>query len=190
MSHRFDSPASPETTVQRAADALRGADALLITAGAGMGVDSGLPDFRGSEGFWRAYPPYRKLGLHFEQLANPSAFRGDPQLAWGFYGHRLKLYRSTRPHRGFETLLRWGQSNQAAALFSPPTSTATSKPPASRQRACLSATAPSITCSAQRPAAAGYGPRTARKSRSTPTCAQSIPCRVARDAARSPGRTS
>ena len=25
---------------------------LLITAGAGMGVDSGLPDFRGKKGFW------------------------------------------------------------------------------------------------------------------------------------------
>ena len=31
--------------------------ALLIGAGAGMGVDSGLPEFRGKEGFWRAYPP-------------------------------------------------------------------------------------------------------------------------------------
>ncbi len=28
------------------------AEALLICAGAGMGVDSGLPDFRGNEGFW------------------------------------------------------------------------------------------------------------------------------------------
>ena len=27
------------------------AQAILITAGAGMGVDSGLPDFRGNEGF-------------------------------------------------------------------------------------------------------------------------------------------
>lgn len=27
------------------------AGAVLITAGAGMGVDSGLPDFRGNEGF-------------------------------------------------------------------------------------------------------------------------------------------
>ena len=25
---------------------------LLITAGAGMGVDSGLPDFRGKNGLW------------------------------------------------------------------------------------------------------------------------------------------
>ena len=28
------------------------ADALLVCAGAGMGVDTGLPDFRGDEGFW------------------------------------------------------------------------------------------------------------------------------------------
>ena len=27
------------------------ADGLIVAAGAGMGVDSGLPDFRGSEGF-------------------------------------------------------------------------------------------------------------------------------------------
>ena len=34
---------------------LQQADYVIITAGAGMGVDSGLPDFRGNEGFWRAY---------------------------------------------------------------------------------------------------------------------------------------
>jgi hypothetical protein len=28
------------------------------------GVDSGLPDFRGKEGFWKAYPPMAKLGLN------------------------------------------------------------------------------------------------------------------------------
>ena len=32
--------------LQRAAAAIRGADALVIAAGAGIGVDSGLPDFR------------------------------------------------------------------------------------------------------------------------------------------------
>lgn len=30
---------------------IKQADALLICAGAGMGVDSGLPDFRGNHGF-------------------------------------------------------------------------------------------------------------------------------------------
>ncbi len=34
-----------EKSIQSAAVAIRDAAALLITAGAGMGVDSGLPDF-------------------------------------------------------------------------------------------------------------------------------------------------
>jgi NAD-dependent SIR2 family protein deacetylase len=42
--------------MKQAVEWLRDADGLLVTAGAGMGVDSGLPDFRGNEGLWRAYP--------------------------------------------------------------------------------------------------------------------------------------
>jgi NAD-dependent SIR2 family protein deacetylase len=87
-----------------AAEVLADAEAVLATAGAGIGVDSGLPDFRGDEGFWRAYPPYAHLGLSFVELANPAAFRRDPELAWGFYGHRRALYRRTRPHAGFGVL--------------------------------------------------------------------------------------
>jgi NAD-dependent SIR2 family protein deacetylase len=72
-----------------------------------MGVDSGLPDFRGPQGFWRAYPPYRALGLRFSEIADPHHFATDPELAWGFYGHRLALYRATAPHSGFGVLARW-----------------------------------------------------------------------------------
>jgi NAD-dependent SIR2 family protein deacetylase len=93
-----------------AARAVAFADALLITAGAGIGVDSGLPDFRGPEGFWRAYPAFAKLNLHFHDLANPQWFHRDPALAWGFYGHRLRLYRHATPHEGFSNLLRWAKS--------------------------------------------------------------------------------
>lgn len=92
---------------RRAASALARAESLVITAGAGMGVDSGLPDFRGDQGFWKAYPPFARLGLGFRDLANPRWFEQDPELAWGFYGHRLHLYRDTSPHAGFEVLLRW-----------------------------------------------------------------------------------
>lgn len=90
-----------------AAARLRAARAILVTAGAGMGVDSGLPDFRGDEGFWRAYPPFRALRLSFVDLAQPRWFHDDPELAWGFYGHRLELYRRTTPHAGFAHLLAW-----------------------------------------------------------------------------------
>lgn len=96
--------------IRRAAEAVHDAGALLITAGAGIGVDSGLPDFRGNEGFWRAYPPIARLGISFVEMANPEWFQRDPALAWAFYGHRLNLYRRTVPHHGFQQLLQLGQS--------------------------------------------------------------------------------
>ncbi|MEM7603584.1 MAG: Sir2 family NAD-dependent protein deacetylase [Verrucomicrobiota bacterium] len=98
-----------EVLYKNAARVIAEADALLITAGAGIGVDSGLPDFRGDEGFWNAYPPYRRLGKSFVEMANPAAFANDPAFAWGFYGHRLNLYRQVSPHRGFRMLKDWGE---------------------------------------------------------------------------------
>ncbi|HZV82440.1 MAG TPA: Sir2 family NAD-dependent protein deacetylase [Geobacteraceae bacterium] len=98
---------STEQQFARAAESIRSADALVITAGAGMGVDSGLPDFRGDRGFWNAYPMYERLGLSFVQAANPAHFERDPAFGWGFYGHRTNLYRATVPHDGFQIIRRW-----------------------------------------------------------------------------------
>ncbi|WP_228098378.1 MULTISPECIES: Sir2 family NAD-dependent protein deacetylase [Chitinilyticum] len=117
-----DTPAlnlSPlHAAARKAADRIRHADGLLITAGAGMGVDSGLPDFRGGQGFWEAYPALGRAQLSFMDVACPQTFRTDPELAWGFYGHRLKLYRETEPHEGFHVLHRWGERLlHGAAVF-------------------------------------------------------------------------
>ena len=92
-------------SIEQAAATIRQAQAFLFTAGAGMGVDSGLPDFRGDEGFWRAYPALR--GHSFVDMANPRWFERDPSRAWGFYGHRLNLYRAVEPHAGFQILRQW-----------------------------------------------------------------------------------
>lgn len=102
---------SPETTaaLHRAAELVRNAQALIVCAGAGMGVDSGLPDFRGNQGFWQAYPALGAARLSFVEVAQPATFERDPHLAWGFYGHRLQLYRDTVPHEGFHILRRWGE---------------------------------------------------------------------------------
>lgn len=96
-----------EDHCEKAAEAIRSADALVVTAGAGMGVDSGLPDFRGDRGFWNAYPMYERLGLSFVQAANPAHFERDPAFGWGFYGHRTNLYRETVPHEGFYLIKGW-----------------------------------------------------------------------------------
>jgi NAD-dependent SIR2 family protein deacetylase len=95
--------------LDRAADLIRHADGLVVAAGAGIGVDSGLPDFRGNEGFWRAYPALGAARIAFTAAASPATFEADPALAWGFYGHRLNLYRGTVPHAGFALLKSWGE---------------------------------------------------------------------------------
>lgn len=45
-------------------------------------------------------------------------FADDPTLAWGFYGHRLALYRATVPHAGFEVLRRWAATRPTRVFTS------------------------------------------------------------------------
>lgn len=107
-----------EAAAAASAALIRQADGLLVTAGAGIGVDSGLPDFRGPQGFWGVYPALGRARIGFEQIANPAAFAARPALAWGFYGHRLNLYRRTVPHAGFAILRRIGEGLlQGAFVF-------------------------------------------------------------------------
>lgn len=83
-----------------------------------MGIDSGLPDFRGDHGFWNAYPALGTFGMRFHEIANPAAFHSMPEVAWGFYGHRLQLYRQTQPHAGFAKLLALSQQlPKGAGIF-------------------------------------------------------------------------
>lgn len=111
-------PSSPEPNpecmldphaVSQALEWLQEADGVIVAAGAGMGVDSGLPDFRGNEGMWHAYPALGRVRMDFTAIASPDAFRRNARLAWGFYGHRLALYRATTPHGGFDVLRRWAK---------------------------------------------------------------------------------
>ena len=106
------------TSLHKAAGLIAQADAIIIAAGAGIGVDSGLPDFRGNQGFWKAYPALAKAGIDFSSIASPHAFHSAAALAWGFYGHRLALYRETIPHAGFDLLRSWGkQKEHGYAVF-------------------------------------------------------------------------
>jgi len=75
-----------------------------------MGVDSGLPDFRGRQGFWKAYPPMQNKDIPYTQMETASWFSAKPALAWGFWGHNLKLYREAIPHYGYEVLKKLGES--------------------------------------------------------------------------------
>lgn len=99
-----------EEKLAQAAQLIHNAQALVIAAGAGMGVDSGLPDFRSNNGFWRTYPALAHSGIGFEEAATAGHFVQHPERAWGFYGHRLQKYRTVQPHAGFGLLKAWGEA--------------------------------------------------------------------------------
>jgi NAD-dependent SIR2 family protein deacetylase len=97
--------------LESAARLIQDADMMVFVTGAGMGIDSGLPDFRGTTGFWQAYPALGRHNINFTSIASPQAYLDHPRIAWGFYGHRLALYRRTTPHEGFNILKRWGENS-------------------------------------------------------------------------------
>jgi NAD-dependent SIR2 family protein deacetylase len=89
---------------------IKEAESIIVTAGVGMCIDSGLPNFRGDEDLWDAYPALRRAGVSFTDITNGEAFGKEPELSWGFYGHLLALYRKAEPHAGFEMLRELGWS--------------------------------------------------------------------------------
>lgn len=76
------------------------ADGILILAGAGMSVESGLPDFRGTSGLWT------QAKQDFITHATASGFKTDPVKAWNFYVSRIHAYGDTPPHAGYGQLLQ------------------------------------------------------------------------------------
>ncbi|CAD6559555.1 NAD-dependent protein deacetylase [Paraburkholderia hiiakae] len=102
--------------IDRAAGLIADADALIIAAGAGMSVDSGLPDFRGSQGVWTTLgsPGATNDGLH--ELLQGSCFTANSRMAMEFYGRALDVCRRTTPHQGYGLLLGWARKKAHGAF--------------------------------------------------------------------------
>jgi NAD-dependent SIR2 family protein deacetylase len=90
-------------TTEDAALAIQEATHILLTSGAGMGVDAGLPDFRGPQGLWKAYPPMKDIGVTLTNLT-PSLYHTNPALMLGFISHKYSLFANTPPHNGYHIL--------------------------------------------------------------------------------------
>jgi len=85
---------------------LKEADAIVITAGAGMGVDSGLADYRGKDGGQWGKVESETEKTVFETV-NPAAFLENPVYSWNLFGKRMEEYQNTKPHNGFYILKKW-----------------------------------------------------------------------------------
>jgi NAD-dependent SIR2 family protein deacetylase len=91
----------------KAADLIFHAGGLIIAAGAGMGVDSGLSEFRGEGGFWKRYPALGLAGLSFTSIVCPDAFRSRSTLASSVVFARECRFADQTLGTGCEPRLEW-----------------------------------------------------------------------------------
>lgn len=91
--------------IKNAKSYIQDAECLLIVAGAGMGIDSGLPDYRGSNGLWNTWHPSKQYNMTYEKLSTHEMFETNIELAWGFQTYLTKLYDELEPHQGYINLL-------------------------------------------------------------------------------------
>lgn len=71
---------------------IRKAKKIVFVTGAGISQESGIPTFRGNDGYWRKHDPMR--------LATIDAFYQNPKLVWEWYEDRRKNILAAHPNRG------------------------------------------------------------------------------------------
>ncbi|MDE1872712.1 MAG: NAD-dependent deacylase [Thaumarchaeota archaeon] len=74
------------------ADRLRQAEKIVFVTGAGISQESGIPTFRGKDGFWRKYDAMK--------LATIDAFYENPKLVWEWYEERRTNILAAKPNPG------------------------------------------------------------------------------------------
>ena len=78
-----------------------GGGRLVFLTGAGISAESGIPTFRGPEGFWT----HGSRVYHPQELATWSAFSADPHLVWPWYLWRRLKCREAEPNAAHHALV-------------------------------------------------------------------------------------
>src|SRR5579871_5443786 len=84
--------------VERVVEALRNARRVLVHTGAGISAESGIPTFRGKDGWWKLRNP--------QELATLEAFTSDPRFVWEWYEHRRATIAQAEPNPAHR-MLAW-----------------------------------------------------------------------------------
>lgn len=89
----------PADDVARVSERLGAAGRVLVLSGAGISAESGIPTFRGRDGWWRREDP--------SKLATAASFRRDPGYVWEWYQYRRELVAGAEPNEGHRAVARW-----------------------------------------------------------------------------------
>jgi NAD-dependent deacetylase len=83
--------------IRQAAERIAYARHLVISTGAGVSKESGVPTFRDAlDGLWAQYDP--------TELATPQAFQRNPKRVWDWYTYRREMVSKTHPNPGHYAL--------------------------------------------------------------------------------------
>jgi NAD-dependent deacetylase len=74
---------------------------ILVLTGAGVSAESGIPTFRGKDGYWRNLDPAK--------LATPEAFERDPKLVWEWYRERRQRISDAQPNAAHKAIAKLAQ---------------------------------------------------------------------------------
>lgn len=86
-----------DAQVDAAARTLNGARAVVVSTGAGMSKESGIPTFRDApNALWANFDP--------EELASPGGFLKNPALVWQWYNDRRTMIAAAEPNPGHRAI--------------------------------------------------------------------------------------
>lgn len=78
---------------------------LVFLTGAGISAESGIPTFRGPEGYWTVGSEV----YHPQELATWQMFSTNPQLVWPWYLWRQSICRNAQPNDAHQGLVKLEQ---------------------------------------------------------------------------------
>ena len=84
--------------IKKTAQVIHRSNKVVAFTGAGISVESGIPDFRGAGGLWEKYDP--------SEYATIEAFHANPQKVWRMLKEMGSLLESSRPNPAHLALAR------------------------------------------------------------------------------------
>lgn len=79
---------------------------VVITTGAGISAESGIPTFRGAEGYWTV----GSREYHPQEMATQAAFRQMPREVWRWYLYRKGVCNAAEPNAAHHALVQLEQA--------------------------------------------------------------------------------